>query len=71
MNRICGLTVVGNKCDLPNRGVDLTHATEVAKSYSMPYIETSAKTRQGVVSRCFNFSLTLRENIVYHNYELF
>jgi len=41
-------TVVGNKIDLPRREVDQKLAQAYAKNHHMPYIETSAKTRQGV-----------------------
>ena len=41
-------SVVGNKIDLPRRDVDQKLASTYAKTHNMPYIETSAKTRQGV-----------------------
>ena len=44
------ILVVGNKCDLPKREVDLKMAAQVAKNYNVPFIESSAKTRMGVVS---------------------
>ena len=40
--------MVGNKIDLPRREVDQKLAKAYAKNHHMPYIETSAKTRQGV-----------------------
>lgn len=40
------MVLVGNKCDLPARTVDTRQAHELARSYGIPYIETSAKTRQ-------------------------
>ncbi|XP_074833461.1 GTPase NRas isoform X1 [Carettochelys insculpta] len=40
------MVLVGNKCDLPTRTVDSKQAQELAKSYGIPFIETSAKTRQ-------------------------
>ena len=40
--------VVGNKIDLPRREVDQKMATAYARNHNMAYIETSAKTRQGV-----------------------
>uniref|UniRef100_A0A6I8NAC9 small monomeric GTPase n=1 Tax=Ornithorhynchus anatinus TaxID=9258 RepID=A0A6I8NAC9_ORNAN len=40
------MVLVGNKCDLPTRTVDTKQAHELAKSYGIPFIETSAKTRQ-------------------------
>lgn len=42
------LAVVGNKIDLPRREVDSKLAQGYAKNHRMPFIETSAKTRQGV-----------------------
>ena len=41
-------SVVGNKVDLQSRAVDTRQAKVVADSYLIPYVETSAKTRQGV-----------------------
>ncbi|KAF6389935.1 ES cell expressed Ras [Rhinolophus ferrumequinum] len=43
------LVLVGNKCDLV-AGVGDTHAAaiDLAKSWGAPFVETSAKTRQGV-----------------------
>jgi GTPase SAR1 family protein len=40
--------VVGNKVDLQSRNVEQKQAKQVAESYNIPYVETSAKTRQGV-----------------------
>lgn len=40
------MVLVGNKCDLPSRTVDTKQAQELARSYGIPFIETSAKTRQ-------------------------
>ncbi|KAI8500164.1 PREDICTED: GTPase HRas [Branchiostoma belcheri] len=42
------MVLVGNKADLPQRVVDNKQAQDMAKSYSIPYVETSAKTRLGV-----------------------
>jgi len=42
------MILVGNKIDLPRREVDAKLAQGYAKNHHMPYIETSAKTRQGV-----------------------
>ncbi|XP_055987861.1 GTPase HRas isoform X2 [Sorex fumeus] len=39
--------LVGNKCDLAARTVESRQAQDLARSYGIPYIETSAKTRQG------------------------
>ena len=38
----------GSNIDLPRRDVDQKLASTYAKTHNMPYIETSAKTRQGV-----------------------
>ncbi|XP_078355470.1 GTPase HRas-like [Oculina patagonica] len=45
------MVLAGNKCDLQttgNRVVETTEALELATSYGIPYVDTSAKTRQGV-----------------------
>ncbi len=39
---------MGNKIDLPTRTIDLSYAKDFAASLSMPFVQTSAKTRQGV-----------------------
>lgn len=40
------MVLVGNKCDLPSRTVDTKQAQELARNYGIPFVETSAKTRQ-------------------------
>lgn len=42
------MVLVGNKVDLQTRTVESKQAKQVADSYNIPYVETSAKTRQGV-----------------------
>ncbi|XP_061178076.1 GTPase HRas [Saccostrea echinata] len=42
------MVLVGNKVDLQSRSVEGKQAKQVADSYNIPYVETSAKTRQGV-----------------------
>ncbi|MEJ1280062.1 hypothetical protein NN561_011001 [Cricetulus griseus] len=42
------MVLVGNKCDLPSRTVDTKQAQDLARSYGIPFIETSAKTRQHI-----------------------
>ncbi|KAG8138445.1 putative GTPase KRas protein [Naja naja] len=44
------MVLVGNKCDLPSRTVDTKQAQDLARSYGIPFIETSAKTRQVTTS---------------------
>uniref|UniRef100_A0A4X2L4U4 small monomeric GTPase n=1 Tax=Vombatus ursinus TaxID=29139 RepID=A0A4X2L4U4_VOMUR len=43
------VVLVANKVDVTNHKVESTQGQEVAKSYGAPFVETSAKTRQGVV----------------------
>lgn len=40
------MVLVGNKSDLANRNVESRQAQELARSYGVPFVETSAKTRQ-------------------------
>lgn len=42
------MVLVGNKVDLPSRMVETKQGKLKADSFIIPYIETSAKTRQGV-----------------------
>ncbi|KAI1726233.1 ras family domain-containing protein [Ditylenchus destructor] len=42
------MVLVGNKCDLSQRAMDQRSVTELARSFNIPYEETSAKTRVGV-----------------------
>ncbi|KAH3885852.1 GTPase HRas [Dreissena polymorpha] len=42
------MVLVGNKVDLQSRFVDTRQAKQIADNYNIPYVETSAKTRQGV-----------------------
>ena len=46
---VFNFVVVGNKVDLPKRDVSTKEAQDVSNNYGIPYVETSAKTRQGVV----------------------
>ncbi|XP_062999645.1 GTPase NRas isoform X1 [Elgaria multicarinata webbii] len=55
------MVLVGNKCDLPTRTVDTKQAHEVAKSYGIPFIETSAKTRQGVEDAFYTLVREIRQ----------
>lgn len=53
------LVLVGNKCDLVTTNGDARAAAKaLAKSWGAPFVETSAKTRQGVEEA---FSLLIRE----------
>lgn len=42
--------MAANKCDLPKREVSSQEVRDIAREYTVPVVETSAKTRQGVVS---------------------
>ena len=42
------MVMVGNKCDLPTRNIDMQQARNAATNYGIPFVETSAKTRMGV-----------------------
>ena len=42
------MVLVGNKCDLPPRSVALQQARDIASDYQIPFVETSAKTGDGV-----------------------
>lgn len=44
------MVLVGNKSDLSTRTVKTQQAQELARSYGVPFVETSAKTRQVTVT---------------------
>eukprot|EP00794_Sanderia_malayensis_P017042 gene17042-18757_t len=48
------MVLVGNKVDLPKRDVSFKEAQDLSQEYGIPYIETSAKTRQGVEEAFFS-----------------
>jgi len=56
------MVLVGNKCDLPTRNVEPAQAKEVAKIYSIPFIETSAKTRMGVDDAFYTLVREIRKD---------
>jgi len=56
------MVLVGNKCDLPLRGVDMRVVQETAKSYGIPFIETSAKTRMGVDDAFYTLVREIRKH---------
>jgi len=47
-SEVVPMVLVGNKIDLPHPTVRSDDANAKAKEFDIPYIETSAKTRQGV-----------------------
>ena len=48
------MVLVGNKCDLPAQGMDMAQVENVANSYNIPFIRTSAQTSMGVNSSFYN-----------------
>jgi len=56
------MVLVGNKCDLPTRNVDMNQAKEQAKHYGIPFIETSAKTRMGVDDAFYTLVREIRKD---------
>ncbi|MBN3289481.1 RASK GTPase, partial [Polypterus senegalus] len=56
------MVLVGNKCDLPSRTVETKPAQELAKSYGIPFVETSAKTRQGVEDAFYTLVREIRKH---------
>ena len=57
------MVLVGNKCDLPTRNVDMNQAKEQAKHYGIPFIETSAKTRMGVDDAFYTLVREIRKDV--------
>lgn len=56
------MVLVGNKIDLPNWAVISKQAVTLAKSYGIPFIETSAKTRQGVDDAFYTLVREIRKD---------
>ena len=59
------MEVVGNKCDLPTRAVDMAQAREAAKNYGIPFVETSAKTRMGVDDAFYTLVREIRKDVLH------
>jgi GTPase SAR1 family protein len=57
--------VVGNKIDLPSRNVDLKEAQKTADEYGIPFVQTSAKTRQGVEEGFYTLVREIRKYVSY------
>lgn len=57
--------MIGNKCDLPNRKITYEQASEIAASYGMKYVETSAKTAHNVADAY----ITMTKDIIALNAE--
>lgn len=58
--------MVGNKCDLPTRAVDMASAREAAKNYGIPFVETSAKTRMGVDDAFYTLVREIRKDVSFY-----
>ncbi|XP_026885518.2 GTPase KRas [Electrophorus electricus] len=54
------MVLVGNKSDLSSRTVDTRQAQELARGYGIPFVETSAKTRQGVEEAFYSLVREIR-----------
>lgn len=55
--------VVGNKCDLQTRAMDMNQAHDMAKQYGIPFVETSAKTRLGVDDAFYTLVREIRKDV--------
>ena len=55
--------MVGNKVDLPTRTVEQRQGKHVAELYHIPYVETSAKTRQGVDDAFYTLVREIRKYV--------
>jgi len=56
------LILVANKTDLPDRVVEPSEGREFADSHGMPYLESSAKTGEGIVDIFGHLAETLVKN---------
>ncbi|XP_065072343.1 GTPase HRas [Rhopilema esculentum] len=56
------IVLAANKCDLPKREVSSQDARQTAKDFSVPIVETSAKTRQGVEEAFFTLVREIRKD---------
>ena len=64
------MILVGNKVDLPRREVDTKYAQSYAKGHHMPFIETSAKTRLGVVRIEYVKLAVITKNLICHKSDI-
>ena len=55
--------VVGNKCDLPHRAIEMRAVQETARQFGIPFIETSAKTRLGVDDAFYTLVREIRKHV--------
>ena len=57
------MVLVGNKCDLPTRSIDMQQARDAATHYQIPFVETSAKTRMGVDDAFYTLVREIRKDV--------
>jgi GTPase KRas protein len=57
------MLVIGNKIDLTSRAVDLREAQKIADEYGIPFVQTSAKTRQGVEEGFYTLVREIRKYV--------
>lgn len=57
------MVFVGNKVDLQSRTVETKQGKNLADSYVIPYVETSAKTRQGVDDAFYTLVREIRKYV--------
>ena len=57
------LLVIGNKIDLTARNVDLNDVKKTAEEYDIPFVLTSAKTRQGVEDGFYTLVREIRKYV--------
>ncbi|TGZ71332.1 hypothetical protein CRM22_002705 [Opisthorchis felineus] len=60
------MVLVGNKLDLTHRAVGANDAKMLARSFNIPYVETSAKTRQGVDEAFYTLVREIRKYVSPH-----
>ena len=61
--------MVGNKIDLPHPAVRSDEANSKAKEFGIPYVETSAKTRQGVDDAFYTLVREIKvKNMIINNH---
>jgi len=56
------MVLVGNKCDLAARSVEMRNVHETARQFGIPFIETSAKTRMGVDDAFYTLVREIRKH---------
>ena len=57
------MVLIGNKIDLASRTVDLKEAQRTADEYGIPFVQTSAKTRQGVEEGFYTLVREIRKYV--------